>query len=149
LDDLIVGGRTFKGHLLNLRKVFQRFREARLNLNTEKFQLFQRDVRYLGHIVSPEGISTNPKKLKAVQKWPNPQNKRATRSFMGLCTYYRRFISGFADIAKPLTKLTERKISFQWTSEGQAAFEKLHVALCAAPFLLTLSQEKVSLLTQM
>jgi hypothetical protein len=65
-DDVIVIGRTFEEHLLNPRKVFQRFREACLKLNPEKCQLFQKDVRYLGHIVSPEGISTDPEKLKAV-----------------------------------------------------------------------------------
>jgi hypothetical protein len=85
--------------------------------------------------VSPEGISTDPEKLKAVQEWPTPKNKHDTRRFLGLYTYYRRFISGFADIAKPLNKLTEHKRSFQWTSGAQAAFEKLKVALCAAPIL--------------
>jgi hypothetical protein len=109
LDDVIVVSRTFQEHLLTLRKVLQRFREARLKLNPEKCQLFRREVRYLGRIVSPEGISTNPEKLKAVQEWPTSKNKRDTRSFLGLCTYYRRFISGFADIAKPLTKLTDHK----------------------------------------
>jgi hypothetical protein len=68
LDDVIVVDRTFKDHLLNFPKVFQRFRKTRLKLTPEKFQPFRREVRYLGHIVSPEGISTNPEKLKAVQE---------------------------------------------------------------------------------
>jgi hypothetical protein len=68
LDDVIVIGRTFREHLLNLRNVFQRFRETHLKLNSEKCQLFQKEVRYLGHIVSPEGITTDPEKLEAVQK---------------------------------------------------------------------------------
>jgi hypothetical protein len=87
LDDVIVVGRTFQEHLLNLQNVFQRFREALLKLNPEKCQLFRREVRYLGLIVSPEGISTDPENLKAVQEWPTPKNKRATRIFLGLCTY--------------------------------------------------------------
>jgi hypothetical protein len=91
--------------------MFHWFREADLKLNPEKSQLFQ-EVRYLGHIVSPEGITTDPEKLKAVREWPTPKNKNEIRSSLGLCTYYRRFISGFADIAKPLTKLTEQKQSF-------------------------------------
>jgi hypothetical protein len=115
--------------------VFQRFREARLKLNPEKCQLFRREVRYLGHIVSPKGISTDPEKLKAVQEWPTPQNEHDTRSFLGLCTYYRRFISGFSDITTPLIKLTEHRRYFQWTSEAQAAFQHLQVALCDAPIL--------------
>jgi hypothetical protein len=135
LDDVIVIGRTFQEHLFNLRKVFQLFREARLKLNPEKCQLLQKEVRYLGHIVSPEGITTDPEKLKAVREWPTPRNKHEIRSFLGLCTYYRRFISGFANITKPLTKLMEQKQSFQWTSEAEAAFQTLKGALCSAPVL--------------
>jgi hypothetical protein len=66
VGDVIVIGRTFQEHLLNLRKVLQRFREAHLKLNPEKYQRFQKEVRYLGHIVSPEGITTDSKKLEAV-----------------------------------------------------------------------------------
>jgi hypothetical protein len=108
LDDVIVIGRTFQEHLANLR-----FREARLKLNPEKCQLFKKEVRYLVHIVSPEGITTDPEKLKVVREWPTLKIRHEVRSFLGLCTYYRRFISGFANIAKPLTKLAEQKQSFQ------------------------------------
>jgi hypothetical protein len=73
LDDVIVTGRIFQKHLLNLQKVFQRFREVHLKLNPRKCQLLQKEVRYLGHIVSPEGITTDPEKLKAVRKWPTPK----------------------------------------------------------------------------
>jgi hypothetical protein len=112
LDDVIVIGRTFPEHLRNLKKLFERLREARIKLNPDKFHLLQKEVRYLGHIVSPEGISTDPEKLKAVQEWPTPKNKHEIQRFLILCTYYRRFISGFADIAKPLTKLTEENKHF-------------------------------------
>jgi hypothetical protein len=95
------------------------------NVRAEKCQLFQKDVWYLGHIVSPEGISTDPEKLKAVWEWPTPKNKHESRSFLGLCMYYRQFIPGIANIAKPLTKLTEQKQTFK-TLEG---------ALCTASIL--------------
>jgi hypothetical protein len=95
----------------------------------------QKEVRYLGHIVSPEGISTDPEKLKAVREWPTPKNKHEIRSFLGLCMCYRRFIPGFANIAKPPTKHTEQKQPFQWTSEVEAAFKTLKGALCTAPIL--------------
>jgi hypothetical protein len=73
LDDVI--GRTFPERLLNLRKVFKRLREARLKLNPDKCQLFQKEVRYLGHIVSPDGITTDPEKLRAIREWPTLKNK--------------------------------------------------------------------------
>jgi hypothetical protein len=85
--------------------------------------------------VSPGGITTDPEKLKGVREWPPPKNKHEARSFLGLCTYYRRFISGFANTAKPLNKLTEQKQSFQWTPEVEATFQMLKGALCAAPSL--------------
>jgi hypothetical protein len=135
LDDVIVIGRTFEEHLLKLRKVFQRFREACLKLHPEKCQLLQKEIRYLGHIVSPEGISTDPEKLKAVREWPTPKNKHEIRRFLGLCTYYRRFIPEFANIAKPPTKLTALKQPLQWTSEVEAAFKTLKGALCTAAIL--------------
>jgi hypothetical protein len=135
LDDVIVIGHTFQEHLRNLRKVFERLQEARLKLNPDKCHLLQQEVRYLGHIVSPKGTSTDPKKLKAMQEWPTPRTKHEIRSFLGLCTYYRRFISGFANIAKPLTKLTEEKQPFQWTPEVETAFQTLKGALCASPIL--------------
>jgi hypothetical protein len=78
-------------------------------------------------------ITTDPEKLQAVREWPTPKNKHTIKSFLGLCTYYRRFISGFADIAKPLKKLTELKQFFQWTPEVDAAFQTLKGTLCAAP----------------
>jgi hypothetical protein len=102
-------GRTFQEHQLNFWKVFECFREACLKLNPEKCDLLQKEVQYLRHIVLPKGISTDPKNLKAMQEWSTLKNKHEIRSFLGLCTYYRRFISGFANVVKPLAKLTEAK----------------------------------------
>jgi hypothetical protein len=95
----------------------------------------QKDVRYLGHIVLPERITTDPEKLKAVWKWPTLKNNHEIRSFLGHCMHYRRYISGLANIAKPLTKLKEEKQAFQWTPKVEAAFQTLNGALCAAPIL--------------
>jgi hypothetical protein len=72
--------------------------------------------------VSPEGITANRKKLKTIPEWWTEKNKHEIRSFLGLCTYYRQFISDFANISKPLTKLMEEKQAFQWTPETEAAF---------------------------
>jgi len=113
LDDVIVIGRTFQEQLDNLQKVFQRLREAHLKLNPKKCHLFRKEVRYLGHIVSSSGVTTDPEKLESIKSWPRPNDKQQLRSFLGLCTYYRRFISGFAEIANPLSKLTEEKRTFE------------------------------------
>jgi hypothetical protein len=135
LDDEIVIGRTFHEHLTNLRKVLQRFQEGRININPKKFHLFQNEVWYLGHIASPEGITTEPEKLEAVREWPTPKNKHEVRSFLGLCNSYRLFISGFAIILEQLTKHTEQKQSFQWTPDAEGAFQTLKRALCTASIL--------------
>jgi len=92
-------------------------------------------VRYLGHTVSSSGVTTDPEKLEAIKSWPRPNDKQQLRSFLGLCTYYRRFNSGFADIAKPLSKLTEEKGTFEWATEAETAFQALKDALCTAPVL--------------
>jgi hypothetical protein len=75
LDDIIVIGRTFQEHLDNLRKVLQRLQGAHLKMNPEKCLLFQKEVRYLGHIVSPQGVTTDPEKLQYVRCWPQPTDK--------------------------------------------------------------------------
>jgi hypothetical protein len=148
LDDVIVISRTLQEHLVNQRKVFQRFREARLKLNPEKYQLLQKEVRYLRHIVSREGITTDPEKLKAVKEWPTPKNKHEVRSFLGLCTYYRQFISGFPNIAKPLTKLTKQKQSFQWSQRWKAPSRRPREPCVLPRFLPTPNQERCSSRTE-
>ncbi len=92
-------------------------------------------VKFLGHIVSESGVATDPAKISAVQCWPTPNNARETRSFLGLCSYYRRFVPGFAGIARPLHKLCEKGAKFEWTKEATAAFEELKQNLTSAPIL--------------
>jgi hypothetical protein len=80
-------------------------------------------------------VTTDPSKLEAVKNWPPPTDKHQLRSFLRLCTYSRRFIHGFADIAKILTRLTEEKRTFEWSPEAEASFRSLKEALCTAPVL--------------
>ena len=136
LDDLIVHGKHFTEELERLRDVFLRLRAARLKLSPNKCHLFQKRVAYLGHIVSEEGVSTDPAKIRSVADWPVPRTIGQVRSFLGLSSYYRRFVRGFADIAKPLYTLTERSNQpFQWTSESEQAFQMLKEVLTRAPVL--------------
>lgn len=107
LDDLIVFGRTLEEHEKRLLKVLDRLEEAGLKISLDKCQFCQSKVKYIGHIVSSSGISTDPAKVEAVTSWPQPTNLKTLRSFLGFCGYYRRFIANYAAIVKPLTDLTK------------------------------------------
>ena len=135
LDDVIVYGRTVSETIARLETVFQRFRSAGLKLKPSKCRLFRSQVEYLGHVVSASGIHTDPAKVEAVQSWPTPRCQTDVRSFIGLASYYRRFIRNFTDIARPLLKLTEKKAVFEWNSECYEAFQRLKTALTSAPIL--------------
>ena len=135
LDDVIVFGRTFDEELQRLEDVFRRMRSANLKLNPKKCSLFRSEVKFLGHIVSRAGIKTDPMKTAAVAEWPPPSNVRELRSFLGFCTYYRRFVRNFADIAAPLHALTKEGVAFNWSTECQDSFRCLKSALVKAPVL--------------
>ena len=135
LDDLIVHGRSFSEILAHLEQVLQKLERAGLKLNPKKCHLFQRKVDYLGHVISAEGVATDPKKIEVVTKWPQPASKMDVRSFLGLCSYYRRFVPSFADVTRPLHVLTEERSPFLWTNSCQQAFEALKTALTQTPIL--------------
>ena len=135
LDDILVPGRTFEQQIENLRTVFLRLKEAKLKLAPKKCSLFQQEVKFLGHIVSERGVATDPDKLYAVSTWPRPANALEVRRFLGLCSYYRRFVANFADIARPLHQCTEQNQTFEWTEGAEQAFNHLKQALTEAPIL--------------
>ena len=95
----------------------------------------QKEVTFLGHVVSVDGITTDPEKVKAVKTWPVPVNLKELKGFLGLAGYYRKFILGFSSIAKPLYTLCRKNIPFSWQQEQQAAFEELKDRLVSAPIL--------------
>ena len=135
LDDIIVFSRDFDSHMERLQEIFSRLRNANLKLHVKKCCLFQRRVDFLGHVLTESGIQVQPEKVKAVQNWPTPRNLTELRSFVGLCSYYRRFISGFADMAAPLHALTRKNARFSWGPEQQKAFNRLKERLTTAPIL--------------
>ncbi|GBO45434.1 Retrovirus-related Pol polyprotein from transposon 297 [Araneus ventricosus] len=135
LDDIIIVGRTFQEHLNNIHKVFQRLQKANLKLSPKKCRFFRNEVSYLGHIISADGFKTDPEKTKAVVDWPRPETVHDLRSFLGLCTYYRRFVRNFSAIARPLHKLTEARSNFNWTEECEKSFNSLKQALTSSPIL--------------
>ena len=135
LDDLIVFAATVQEELTRLRRVFNQLRSAGLKLKPAKCNLFQKSVVYLGHVVSNDGIATDPEKIRAVQDWPTPRTVREVRSFLGLASYYRRYIKSFADIARPLHRLTEKKRQFTWDDNCEEAFNELKRKLTTSPIL--------------
>ena len=135
LDDIIVISSTFEQHLERLSAVFQRLKAANLKLKPSKCRLFQIKVKFLGSVVSADGIEPDPDKLKAISDWPIPENLTELRAFVGLASYYRRHVEGFSDIAKPLSELTKKNRPFAWGPEQQKAFETLKYKLTHYPVL--------------
>ena len=135
IDDTIIPSSTFEEGLERLEKVFIRFEEAGLKVKPSKCSLFRREVKFLGHIVSGAGVSTDPEKTKAIDEWPQPKNAKQVRSFCGLCGYYRRFVPDFAQISRPLYYLCGKGIKFDWSSECETAFQNLKQKLVTAPIL--------------
>lgn len=134
LDDIIILSKTFDEHLENLTQVFERLKGANLKMNPKKCILLQKEVSFLGHIVSEEGIATDPSKIEAIKHWPIPRSVKEVRSFLGLCSYYRKFIYKFSDIARPLYNLMEKNIEFVWNKDCNKAFDKFRRALISTPF---------------
>ena len=114
LDDIIVFGDQFDLAFENLRQVFYRLIEAKLRLKPKKCFLFRNEVEYLGHVVTDEGIKPCPKKVAAVKEWKTPTTLKQVRGFLGLASYYRRFIPNFSELASPLTHLTKKDVPFEW-----------------------------------
>ena len=135
LDDCIIFSKTPEEHIKRLQQVFQRFREANLKINPTKCAFFQTKVQFLGRVISKNGLETDLEKVEAVQNFPVQQNQTDVKSFLGLCSYYRRYIKNFAMIARPLHKASETKFSFTWTKETQEAFESLKKHLSSTPML--------------
>ncbi|KAK2879333.1 hypothetical protein Q8A73_005096 [Channa argus] len=156
IDDLIVFSKTLEEHEVRLTNVLDRLRDNGLKLSPEKCRFAQTSVRYLGHIVSRNGVETDPQKIEALKTWPRPQTLKELKSFLGFSGYYRRFVQDYSKIVKPLTKLTagyppNRKgarvnktdmyynpkdpFGERWTPVCQESFEKIIEKLTSSPVL--------------
>ena len=135
LDDVVVFWNSFKEALARITEVFSRLKNDGLKLSPKKCTLFKSEMSFLGHVVGREGVNTDPIKVAAVEGWPLPRNVSELRSFLGLCTYYRRFVTGFVTVAAPLHHLTRIGVSYEWSEECQQAFVALKTALAVALML--------------
>ncbi|KAA3462044.1 DNA/RNA polymerases superfamily protein [Gossypium australe] len=112
-----------------------RTRDKQLYANFSKSEFWLREVRFLGHVVSSDGIRVDPSKISAIVKWKLPRNVSEVRRFLGLARYYRRFVKGFSMIATPMTKLLHKDVKFEWNKKCQQSFERLKTLLIEAPVL--------------
>ena len=135
LDNIIIFSKNKSQHLEHLETVFSCLREAGLKMKQSKCDFFKSEIHYLGHLISPEGISPLPNKLDCIQHMPAPKNVKEIKQFLGLTGYYRKFVPRFADISRPLTTLTKKDKKFEWTPACQKSFDLLKETLCGEPVL--------------
>ncbi len=135
LDDILIFSPTFEEHLKHLDIIFGRLRSHRLKLKLKKCSFVQAETNYLGFIINDSGIKPDQKKVEAIRSLPIPTCVREVRSFIGMCSYYRRFIPNFSKIAEPIIALTKKYAHYKWTPEHQKAFEYLKGSLSVVPLL--------------
>ena len=135
LDDIIIFSKTEEEHLQHITDIFKKLCKAGLKLKLSKYSFFQKELQYLGHLVSEEGVSPLPEKLESIQNMPALRNTKEVKQFPGLVSYYQKFIPRFTDIACSFSKLTAKDQVFKWTELCQSAFEMLKDKLCHEPIL--------------
>lgn len=147
LDDIVVFSSSVAQHLQRLEVVLSRLQREGLKAKLQKCAFFKQEVGYLGHVISSQGVSTDPSKIDAVAKWPRPRHVSDLRSFLGFASYYRRFVAGFAKLAGPLHKLVadlttakgkrrpSQDIATAWTPQCEDSFEALKAKLVSSPVL--------------
>ena len=135
LDDILIFSETLEDHLSHLETVFDRLRQHGLKLKLKKCSFLQLETHYLGFIINVKGISPDPAKVEAIQSLPTPTCVREVRSFIGMCSYYRRFIPNFSEIAEPIIALTRKYARFTWSDQCQNGFDYLKQSLTVVPLL--------------
>lgn len=135
VDDILIYSQTLLDHQKHLREVFRLLEQNQLYVKKSKCSFAQNSLEYLGHIVSAQGVATDPSKITAVQNWPCPRNTQQLRGFLGLAGYYRKFIRHFGILCRPLTQLLKKNVQFIWTPTIRDAFTAIKKALTQAPVL--------------
>ena len=135
VDDILVFSNDIDTHVLHLQEVFHRLSSHGVTLHTEKCQIRVDEVTYLGHVFSKDGMSPDSSKTKVIQNWIIPNNVIELRRFLGLASYYRRYIKNFSTMAEPLLFLANKGITYTWTPECQKVFTELQQRLQSSPIL--------------
>jgi hypothetical protein len=134
LDDVLILGTSARGHLENLRIIFERFRQYGLKFKPRKCEFFRREVEFLGRTVSPAGVEMGQQYIEAVKEWKTPTDAKAVEKFLGFANYHRNFIARFSEIAAPLYAVTGKGV-FCWEGAQQQAFDELVALLTSPPVL--------------
>jgi len=135
IDDILIYSKTFEEHEKHLIAVLQILKDKKLYAKLSKCEFWLEEIKFLGHIISKEGVSVDPTKVEAVLQWEPPKSVTEIRSFLGLAGYYRRFIEGYSKIAMPLTQLTKKGQRFEWTENCENSFQELKKRLTTSPVL--------------
>jgi hypothetical protein len=142
LDDILIYSKTKEEHMQHLHKVLNTLREHKLYAKIKKCELVQEKVEYTGHFISKDGIAVDPRKIDTIKNWPAPTNVSEVRSFLGLASYYRKFVEKFSTVATPLTALLHKDNEFEWNEKAQEAFDTLKEKLITTLVLLLPDPEK-------
>jgi len=135
IDDIVVFASSFDQLYNRLEDVFARLRKANLKLKPSTVRLFQREISFLGHRVSEEGIAMEPLKIAEITDWPAPRSVKQVRQFLGLCSYYRKYVKDFSMYVAPLHELTKKEEPYVWTETRENAFQTLKQHLVTGPIL--------------
>lgn len=129
LDDVIIHAKTKSEHDQILTQVMTLLKQHNLQLKISKCTFYAKEFEYLGHIISKDGMKANPKKIEVIKNYPRPLSVKKIQSFLGLCSYFRRYVKDFSKIARPLTTLLKKETPFIWTETQENSFKKLKDAL--------------------
>ncbi|GKA80959.1 putative reverse transcriptase domain-containing protein [Tanacetum coccineum] len=135
IDDILIYSKNKKEHEEHLKAILELLKKEELYAKFSKCEFWIPKVQFLGHVIDSQGIHVDPAKIESIKDWASPKTPTEIRQFLGLAGYYRRFIEGFSKIAKPMTKLTQKKVTFEWGDKQEAAFQILKNKLCSAPVL--------------
>ncbi|GJZ38152.1 putative reverse transcriptase domain-containing protein [Tanacetum coccineum] len=135
IDDILIYSKNMKEHEEHLKAILELLKKEELYAKFYKCEFWIPKVQFLGHVIDSQGIHVDPAKIESIKDWACPKTPTEIRQFLGLAGYYRRFIEGFLKITKPMTKLTQKKVAFEWGDKQEAAFQTLKHKLCSAPIL--------------